>query len=63
LAGAFFAAVFFAGAFLAGAFFALVAVVAIVSGRTFPWGMIESHDKSPSQAVSGSSGVAEVCHA
>ncbi|MEL0125968.1 MAG: hypothetical protein VW929_02110, partial [Actinomycetota bacterium] len=62
-AGAFFAAVFLAGVFFAGAFFAFVAVVAIVSGRTFPRGMIESHDKSPSQAVSGSSGVAEVCHA
>ena len=48
---------------LAGAFFAFVAVVAIVSGRTFPRGMIESHDKSPSQAVSGSSGVGKVCHA
>ncbi|MDC3002145.1 hypothetical protein OA174_06070, partial [Actinomycetota bacterium] len=62
-AGAFFAGAFLAGAFFAGAFFAFVAVVAIVSGHTFPWGMMESHDKSPSQAVSGSSGVAEVCHA
>ena len=62
-AAVFFAAVFFAAVFLAGAFFAFFAVVAIVSGRTFPWGMIESHDKSPSQAVSGSSGVGKVCHA
>ncbi len=64
-AGAFFAGAFFAGAFLTAVFFAgaFFAVVAIVSGRTFPLGTLESHDKSPSQAVIGLSGVCEVCHA